>query len=656
MDTPSNHDIWKPLLLLVVGWLLSAAHLLAFLWELWPRSAWAPVVYSLNVVLFILVSFLCAVPTIPKSKKPFMQALWHIGLVGAVPAVTAFVLLSYLHSLSAAFVDYLESVALCLSAMVLLALWVGAADSVGSLGLQPLKEAGWQTWTPPAFLLTTIICLLIVYNLTHIIGTVEQSVEQVLPPSLQVTYWVLVALWVTSFVRVLVTRPGQPGDAAEEYRSNSRNLLFCTACKARKPHRCRHCTKCSTCVLRMDHHCPWLRQCIGFGNYKFFLTFIVYSAVALVFKAVTMLLFMVKAFQIDVSFCTRLWLLSAEILIIALGGTMLAFSGFHLFLVAQGMTTIEYLTRNEKSDKKLVFDQGLVGNVQAALGSNPLCWFLPACPPSGDGCTFPYSELRQEDAKLSQAMKRDLAMSGTEDLHHSLQASKVTDPVASNRVSQPCIESTAEPTCIEQQQVESLEASTRTVQSTHDQQYKLLLQGLQRKVEEAKNSWHEQQLRMQVSAQEEYELHKKIVASDEQTKSFKDALEKLWQQMEGVQQVVVQTQSILEARSQGNWSVEDPSEEPAAAFARQHMETEMQRHIEVREQIKLCNAQLREADNAMAEQHAYASRLEQFIQKISGGGGRYVLPTALKREAQRHLKMASVLRASAARDMLDRQR
>ena len=34
----------------------------------------AKVVYSLNVVLFILVSFLCAVPTIPKSKKPFMQA------------------------------------------------------------------------------------------------------------------------------------------------------------------------------------------------------------------------------------------------------------------------------------------------------------------------------------------------------------------------------------------------------------------------------------------------------------------------------------------------------------------------------------------------------------------------------------------------------
>ena len=38
----------------------------------------------------------------------------------------------------------------------------------------------------------------------------------------------------------------------------------------------------------------------------------------------------VQAFQMDTSFCTRLWLLSTEVLIIALGGTMLLFSGHTL--------------------------------------------------------------------------------------------------------------------------------------------------------------------------------------------------------------------------------------------------------------------------------------------------------------------------------------
>lgn len=60
-------------------------------------------------------------------------------------------------------------------------------------------------------------------------------------------------------------------------KEDCKYLQYCTACEGYKAPRSHHCRKCGRCVLKMDHHCPWINNCVGWGNHAHFTAFLMFA-------------------------------------------------------------------------------------------------------------------------------------------------------------------------------------------------------------------------------------------------------------------------------------------------------------------------------------------------------------------------------------------
>lgn len=156
---------------------------------------------------------------------------------------------------------------------------------------------------------------------------------------------------------------------------------MCQRCLKTKPDRCHHCSQCNRCILKMDHHCPWLNNCIGFYNYKYFICLLFNTAITcqwIIFTSHSV--FAAALSRSDIPYRTSFFICTAYVLACIFGFIITFFFLYHLWLISNQYTTIEFFEKRGNSDlfkTRSPYDVGIWRNFQNVLGDNLMLWFIP---------------------------------------------------------------------------------------------------------------------------------------------------------------------------------------------------------------------------------------------------------------------------------------
>lgn len=201
-------------------------------------------------------------------------------------------------------------------------------------------------------------------------------------------YHALGVLLCWSYLRCVVEDPGFVSASLEMTSFELEDMTkwtLCRHCGFQRPPRAHHCSICDACVLRFDHHCPWINNCVGLLNHRYFIQFLFYTTSFSAMTAAAMRPMVTNLFVYPEScpwpqmVCSGMasahtfWPISMCLAIM-----VLMFLMCHLVLLVCDMTSVEGVvwcaTAFWRRRCKCGHDSS---NWVDVMGSKPLRWVLP---------------------------------------------------------------------------------------------------------------------------------------------------------------------------------------------------------------------------------------------------------------------------------------
>lgn len=158
-------------------------------------------------------------------------------------------------------------------------------------------------------------------------------------------------------------------------------VRYCQKTQQFKPDRAHYCAATHRVVSRLDHYCIFLYSTVGYHNHKFFFIWLIHLILLAAFIA-TKYMFALH-FLSNISTTTHFvvnMLLSC--VSIAVSIALVFFLAFHMYLIANSLTTLEFNEKYNQLDARLgvyrptPFDMGWEENFRQVFGQDHFVWWL----------------------------------------------------------------------------------------------------------------------------------------------------------------------------------------------------------------------------------------------------------------------------------------